>query len=74
MFIEPSNLCARSTTWSHYKHKNTAKVLIAIAPQGVVTYVSEAWQGRVSDRHLIKKRILQNLLPGDIVLTDRVLI
>lgn len=73
IFIErPSNLCARATTWSNYKHKNTAKVLIGIAPQGVVTYVSEAWGGRVSDKHLTENcGILQNLLPGDVVLADR---
>ena len=73
VFIErPSNLCARATTWSNYKHKNTAKVLIGIAPQGTVTYVSEAWGGRVSDKHLTENcGILHNLLPGDIVLADR---
>ena len=72
VFIErPSNLCARATTWSNYKHKNTAKVLIGIAPQGAVTYVSEAWGGRVSDKHLTENcGILHNLLPGDIVLAD----
>jgi len=53
IFIEcTSNLCARATTWSNYKHKNTAKVLIGISPQGVVTYVSEAWGSRVNDKHL----------------------
>ena len=72
VFIEcPSNLCARATTWSNYKHKNTAKVLIGIAPQGAVTCVSEAWGGRVSDKHLTENcGILHNLLPGDIVLAD----
>ena len=54
------------------KHKNTAKVLIGISPQGVVTYMSEAWGGRVSDKHLTENcDILQNLLPGNIVLADR---
>ena len=37
----PSNLQARSSTWSSYKHHNTAKVLLGIAPQGVVTFVLE---------------------------------
>lgn len=73
IYIErPSNLYARASTWSSYKHKNTAKVLIGISPQGVVTYVSETWGGRVSDKHLTENcGILQNLLPGDIVLADR---
>ena len=34
IFIErPSNLQARTSTWSNYKHKNTAKVLIGILPK-----------------------------------------
>jgi len=36
IFIErPSNLQARTSTWSNYKHHNTAKVLIGILPQGM---------------------------------------
>jgi len=34
IFIEqPSNLQARTSTWSNYKHKNTVKILIGILPQ-----------------------------------------
>ena len=33
VFMErPSNLKARATTWSNYKHRNTTKVLIGITP------------------------------------------
>ena len=38
VFIErPSNLLARTCTWSSYKHHNTVKVFIGIAPQGIVS-------------------------------------
>lgn len=73
IFMErPSNLKARSSTWSNYKHHNTIKVLIGITPQGVVSFISECWGGRVSDVHLTECcGILKKLLPGDIVLANR---
>ena len=73
IFLErPSNLKARSSTWSNYKHRNTAKVLLGIVPQGAVAFVSDTWGGRVSDKYLTENSgILKKLLPGDIVLADR---
>lgn len=69
---KPSNLLARAATWSQYKHSNTVKILIAIAPQGMTTFVSSSWGGRVSDKHLtMNSGLLQKLLPGDVVLADR---
>ena len=68
----PSHLLAKSATWSQYKHANTAKVFISMCPQGVTTFVSCAWGGRVSDKHLtVNCGFLSKLLPGDIVLADR---
>ena len=68
----PSHLVAKSATWSQYKHSNTAKVFIAMCPQGVTTFLSCAWGGRVSDKHLrVNSGFLAKLLPGDVVLADR---
>ena len=50
----------------------TLKVLIGIAPHGVVSFVSDTWGGRVSDKYLTDHYgILNHLLPGDVVLADR---
>lgn len=69
---KPKNLTARAQTFSSYKHHNTVKFLIGIAPQGVVSYISKAWGGRTSDKHLTENcNLLNNLLPGDVVLADR---
>ena len=68
----PTNLMARVQTFSNYKHHNTVKVLIGISPQGTISFVSEAWGGRTSDKFLTENfGSLRNLLPGDLVLADR---
>lgn len=68
----PSSMEPRSLTWSAYKHHNTVKYLIGIAPQGVITFISRGWCGRTSDKLLTEScGILKNLLPGDSVLADR---
>ena len=46
--------------------------LIGITPQGVVSFVSDAWGGRVSDKYMTEHYgMLKYLLPRDIVLADR---
>ena len=73
IFCEKSkSLEPRAQTWSSYKHHNTFKFLIAISPQGTITFVSKAWGGRTSDQYITENcGILDNLLPGDEVLADR---
>ncbi len=68
----PTNVKARAQTWSNYKHHNTVKFLIGIAPQGAVTFISKGWGGRVSDVHLTENcGLLDNLCNGDTILADR---
>ena len=67
----PSGLYAKAQTFSSYKNHNTVKVLIAITPQGTISFVSKAWGGRTSDKFLTENcGILKNIVPGDLVLTD----
>ena len=59
-------------TWSTYKHHNTIKFLIGITPQGVISFISSAWHGRVSNKYLTEhSNFLKHLLSGDLVLADR---
>ena len=72
VFIDrPSSLAARAMTWSSYKHHNTVKFLIGITPGGSISFISNAWGGRSSDKHITQNcSILERLLPND-VLADR---
>jgi len=73
IFIErPSNVLAAAQSWSNYKHNSTIKYLIGITPQGSISYISDGWGGRVSDNRMTQEcGILEQLLPGDLVLADR---
>ena len=73
LFIEkPSDLFAKLCTWSQYKHYNTAKYLISITPQGVISFISNGWGGRASDKFLVENSgYLNYLSDGDVVLADR---
>ncbi len=70
---KPSNLRARAQTWSNYKYHNTVKFLIGVAPQCVISFISEAWGGCVSDVYLTESSgLLERLQEGDVILADGV--
>ena len=50
IFLEtPSDLHMQSSTWSSYKHHNTAKFLIACTPNGCISFISPLYVGSISD-------------------------
>ena len=75
LYIEtPTDLHLQSSTWSSYKHHNTAKFLIACTPNGAVSFISDLFMGSISDKELTQKSGLLQLLtgvPGSSVMADR---
>ena len=75
VFIEtPSDLQLQSSTWSNYKHHNTAKFLVACTPNGSISYISSLYVGSISDVEITRhSEFLQKLegKHGISVMADR---
>ena len=54
----------QSSTWSNYKHHNTAKLLIACTPNGAISYISPLYVGSISDVELTKTCGFIEMLEG----------
>ena len=56
IFIEtPKNLELQSPTRSEYKHHNTLKFLVCVAPNSAITFVPKAYTGTISDKEITLK-------------------
>ncbi|VEN35545.1 unnamed protein product [Callosobruchus maculatus] len=70
--IQPKNMEKQRATYSSYKHRNTLKVLVGVAPNGVITYASELYPGSVSDKKIVRHcGILDQLEAGDLIIADK---
>ena len=72
MFFEtPSSLEVQAILWSEYKHHCTFKFLVAITPNGAVSWVSPCYGGRTTDIYIVQDSgFLDILEPYDIVMAD----
>ena len=69
VFIEtPSDLQMQSSTWSQYKHHNTAKFLVACTPNGAICYILPVYVGSISDGHA---HVVSCDKPGISIMADR---
>ena len=73
IFIEtPSDLVLQSSSWSNYKHHNTAKFLVACTPNGAISFISPVYLGSISDPELTKfSGFLEKVQPGVSIMADR---
>ena len=70
----PSDLWMQSSTWSQYKHHNTAKFLVVCTPNGAISFVSPVFVGSISDIELTRESGFLTTLedkPGISIMADR---
>ena len=58
----PKNPKAQQETFSTYKNRNTAKVLVGVTPGGLVSYVSDAYGGSTSDHQKVEQSNLNYIV------------
>ena len=70
---KPSSLRANKEIYSNYKSHSTFKFLVAINACTAIVYVSRAWGGKVSDKHITTNSadFIATLEQGDEVMADR---
>ncbi|XP_050516417.1 uncharacterized protein LOC126891279 [Diabrotica virgifera virgifera] len=74
IFIQkPKCLCCRIRFNSQYKSNNTVKFMTGISPGGLITYVSEPYGGRASDKAIFEQSniILKLDSSKDAVVVDK---
>ena len=72
IFIQtPTSLDVAAMCWSNYKSHYTVKFLLGITPNGAISYVSDCYGGRASDKFIVEDSVfLRMLMPGDEVMAD----
>ena len=62
---DPKSLINQASTWSDYKHHNTIKFLVGITPSGYISFLSDCYGGRSSDKFITADSGLYDLLERD---------
>lgn len=62
----------QNATYSSYRGMNSFKVIVGVAPNGVITYVSRLYPGSISDKSIVEQSgLLNHLTAGDMILADK---
>ena len=56
----PSSLATQSSMYSFYKSHVTYKGLLGISPSGAITFVSQLYEGSISDKEIVERSGLMN--------------
>ena len=73
LFIQtPKNHLLQRLSWSSYKHHNTLKFLVGISPNSMITFISKAFCGSISDKEICLQSGLFNVLePYCCIMADK---
>jgi len=68
----PGLMSQQSLTYSSYRGMNSFKVLVGVAPNGVISFVSNFYPGSISDKEIVKQsNLLNHMHTGDLILADK---
>lgn len=68
----PGLMSQQNATYSSYRGMNSFKVIVGVAPNAVITFVSKLYPGSISDKAIVQQSgLLNHLVPGDMVLADK---
>jgi hypothetical protein len=66
------NMTKQRLTYSAYKHRNTVKGFVGVAPNGVVTFLSTLYPGSISDKKITQLcGVISSFVGGDLILADK---
>ena len=69
----PSSLATQSSLYSHYKSRVTYKGLIGISPSGATTFISQLYDGSISDKQIVRQSGFLHLWDkNDSVMADNI--
>ena len=68
----PNLMSQQNATYSSYRGMNSFKVLTGVAPNGVLTFISDLYPGSISDKEIVQQSgLLKHFVPGNLILADK---
>ena len=63
---------SQQITSSSYHWMNSFEVLTGVAPNVVLTYISNLYPGSISDKEIVQQSgLLRHFVPGNLILADK---
>lgn len=68
----PGLMSQQNATYSSYRGMNSFKVIVGVAPNAVITYVSNLYPGSISDKAIVQQSgLLKHFSAGDMIMADK---